>query len=277
MSVRKQKAFVAINCAAIPENLLESELFGYAKGAFSGATRAKAGLLAEADGGTLFLDEIGDMPLPLQAKLLRLLESRKYRPVGGKEEVASDFRLVAATHVHLKKRVEKGEFRSDLFYRLNQYPLYLPSLVERKEDLQELVAHFVRIYNERQGCKITGVRYAVLQYLREYDFPGNVRELRNIVEYACAQTPVGEEIDVIALKTQVLEDEEGKGCVSLLQKTEGQAYSQIKNLRQALLRYETAIIKSRLAQYDGNKAKAATSLSLPLRTLAHKCRKLEIQ
>jgi sigma-54-specific transcriptional regulator len=128
LSSRSSKPFIAINCAAIPENLLESELFGYERGAFSGAEHSKRGLLAEANGGTLFLDEIGDMPLQLQAKLLRVLETRKFRPVGGKKEVSSDFRLVAATHVRLREHVENRAFRSDLYYRLNQFPLPLPPL-----------------------------------------------------------------------------------------------------------------------------------------------------
>lgn len=277
MSSRSKKPFIAINCAAIPENLLESELFGYERGAFSGADKAKKGLLAEADGGTLFLDEIGDMSVMLQAKLLRMLETRKFRPVGAKDEIHSDFRLVAATHVHLREQVEKNQFRSDLYYRLNQYPLDLPSLVERKEDLSELTLHFIDAYNKSRGTEVTGIRYAALKFLCEYDFPGNVRELRNVIEFACAQTNSGEEIDVMSLGQRTFQKKTRSGKTSSFKTEKEHQFSQIKNLRQALLNYEAAIIKSRLELYDGNKTKTAVSLSLPKRTLAHKCRKLEIQ
>lgn len=276
MSSRSHKPFVAINCAAIPENLLESELFGYERGAFSGADKAKKGLLAEADGGTLFLDEIGDMPVMLQAKLLRMLENRTYRPVGAKEEISLDFRLVAATHVHLREQVEKNQFRSDLYYRLNQYPLDLPPLAERKEDLSELALHFISSYNKSRGTEVTGIRYAALKFLREYDFPGNVRELRNVIEFACAQTASGDEIDATSFGKRTFQKKsQDANTVSSKEENE-HPFSQIDNLRQELLNYEAAIIKSRLKQYDGNKTKVAESLNLPKRTLAHKCRKLEI-
>lgn len=271
MSSRSDKPFVAINCAAIPENLLESELFGHERGAFSGADKAKTGLLAEANGGTLFLDEIGDMPMLLQAKLLRMLETRKFRPLGAVDELHSDFRLVAATHVNLWEQVEKKEFRSDLYYRLNQFPLYLPSLSERKEDLTELTLHFIEAYNNSRGAEVTGIRYGALELLNGYDFPGNVRELRNFVEFACAQTPPGEEIGMMNIDKRVLQNRSVPR-----HDEEVQQLAQVKNLRLALLSYESAIIKSRLAQYDGNRAKTAVSLNIPKRTLAHKCQKLEI-
>lgn len=277
MSSRSDKPFIAINCAAIPENLLESELFGHERGAFSGAETAKKGLLAEAHGGTLFLDEIGDMPLMLHAKLLRMLETRKFRPVGARDEIDSDFRLVAATHVHLRERVENREFRSDLYYRLNQYPLLLPSLSERKEDLLELILHFIEAYNHTRGSEVTGIRYAALELLNEYDFPGNVRELRNIVEYACAQTPPGEEIGVMDFDGSLFQNTKCVLDSDPVQINGEQQFAEISNLKKAIMHYETAIIKSRLAQFDGNRAMTAISLNVPKRTLAHKCLKLEIQ
>ncbi|WP_232312686.1 sigma 54-interacting transcriptional regulator [Enterovibrio coralii] len=152
LSDRKGKPFIAINCAAIPENLLESELFGHVKGAFSGADRAKTGLIAESDGGTLFLDEIGDMPLNLQAKLLRVLESRAFRPVGGSKEISVNFRLVSATHVQLEEKTDRGEFRSDLYYRLNQFPIAVPALRERKEDIPQLCTKFFKGYRQAHGA-----------------------------------------------------------------------------------------------------------------------------
>ena len=275
MSSRSTKPFVAINCAAIPENLLESELFGYERGAFSGAEQAKRGLLAEANGGTLFLDEIGDMPLQLQAKLLRVLETRKFRPVGAKKEISSDFRLVAATHVRLREQVESRAFRSDLYYRLNQYPLPLPPLKERKGDITELALYFVESYNAARGTGVTGIRYSVLERLNVYDFPGNVRELRNIIDFACAQTAPGKEIELVNLENSVCRQKSSSAENEVGENEE--VFSEINNLRQALLNYEAAIIKSRLAQYGGNRAKTAVSLNMPKRTLAHKCQKLEIQ
>ena len=153
-SERSKKPFVAINCAAIPENLLESELFGYEKGAFSGADSKKLGLVAQANGGTLFLDEIGDMSPSLQAKLLRVLETCQYRALGAKDEMSSDFRLVAATHVNLLKSVQSGAFRQDLYYRLFQYPLMLPALADRRSDIAELVLAFIGQFNEKHHTSV---------------------------------------------------------------------------------------------------------------------------
>jgi sigma-54-specific transcriptional regulator len=275
LSSRSSKPFIAINCAAIPENLLESELFGYERGAFSGAEHSKRGLLAEANGGTLFLDEIGDMPLQLQAKLLRVLETRKFRPVGGKKEVSSDFRLVAATHVRLREHVENRAFRSDLYYRLNQFPLPLPPLKKRKGDITELALHFVELYNVERGAGVTGIRQRVLERLNAYDFPGNVRELRNVIDFACAQTASGKEITLVNIEKSSCKRKSSKVKNKIAESEE--VFSDISNLRQALMNYETEIIKSRLAQYGGNRAKTAVSLNVPKRTLAHKCQKLEIE
>jgi sigma-54-specific transcriptional regulator len=187
-SSRADQPFIAINCAAIPENLLESELFGYRKGAFSGAETDKQGLITQADGGTLFLDEIGDMPLVLQAKLLRVLETRMFRPVGGKEELSSDFRLVSATHMSLLEQVRKKTFRQDLYYRLFQYPIRVPALTERTEDIELLGQHFVRLFNQAHGTDIRGIHYRAIDSLKRHGFPGNVRELKHLVEFGCAQT-----------------------------------------------------------------------------------------
>ncbi|SFO70262.1 sigma-54 interaction domain-containing protein [Enterovibrio norvegicus] len=283
LSVRRTKPFVAINCAAIPDTLLESELFGHVKGAFSGADRAKSGLLLDADGGTLFLDEIGDMPLSLQAKLLRVLETRSFRPVGGSQEINVDFRLVAATHVALPARVEQGEFRRDLYYRLNQFPILVPSLVERLEDIPELSRHFIAEYNARSGVNIAGLRYAALDLLNRHAFQGNVRELRNLIEYGCAVTASDEEILPAALNERLNEQPEFNMTGALASNDDvvtdsyiGVDLSNIDNLKNAVQDFEVNVIRSRLTVFDGDRTKAAESLGLPKRTLAHKCLKMEI-
>ncbi len=286
-SPRKGESFVAINCAAIPENLLESELFGYCKGAFSGADSDKQGLIAQANKGTLFLDEIGDMPLSLQAKLLRVLESRSYRPVGGKQEHSSDFRLVSATHVNLLEQVNQRLFRQDLYYRLFQYPLTLPRLASRLEDVEELSQHFVWLFNQKHKRNIRGLHYKALDWLKRHSYPGNVRELKHLVEYGCAQTIDGSQVEelcflnrltpplLLATPTAVHTPE-----VSVSVSPSSVMHSNlsgIDDLRCALSQFEEQIIRERLDHYGGDRAKAAKSLKVPKRTLAYKCQKLEIK
>jgi DNA-binding NtrC family response regulator len=176
--------FVPVNCAAIPENLLESELFGHVKGAFTGAEAAREGKCARAGGGTLFLDEIGDMPSLLQAKLLRLLEEKLYEQLGSDQAHKADFRVIVATHRDLKELSHTGQFRSDLFFRLNVFPLYIPPLRERKEDIPALAEHFLASFRQHQGKPLPGLSRSALDFLLAHDWPGNVRELRNRLEYA---------------------------------------------------------------------------------------------
>ncbi len=186
-STRASRPFVPVNCGAIPEALLESELFGYVKGAFTGATAPRRGRVAMSEGGTLFLDEIGELPLALQVKILRLLQERTYEPVGSSDSVAANFRLIAATNRDLSEEVRAGRFRSDLFYRLHVCPIALPALRERPEDIACLFAHFW----SRRG-EARSVEPAVMQCLGAYSWPGNVRELENLVERlsVCAEGPV---------------------------------------------------------------------------------------
>ncbi|QJB55492.1 sigma 54-interacting transcriptional regulator [Pseudodesulfovibrio sp. zrk46] len=184
LSPRKDKPFVAVNCGALPDTLLESELFGYKAGAFTDARTDKPGRLEMAEGGTVFLDEIGDLPGALQVKLLRFLQERTFEPLGGLGEVRADVRIVAATNRNLKKRVADGRFRQDLYYRLNVVTMDLPPLTERREDIPLLVEHFVGEFNTVQGKEIEGISEDVLHVLMRHDFPGNVRELENILEYA---------------------------------------------------------------------------------------------
>jgi two-component system response regulator PilR (NtrC family) len=186
LSDRKDKPFVAINCGGIPETLLESELFGYKKGAFTGANEDKEGLFVTANGGTLFLDEIGEMPLMLQVKLLRVLDNNLVTPVGGTSSTRVDVRIVSATNRDLLKRAEEGEFRKDLYYRLNVIPLTVPSLRERREDIPLLARHFIEKHAARMGCPAPKIDDEALALLQRYGWPGNVRQLANLMERAVA-------------------------------------------------------------------------------------------
>jgi len=185
-SPRRDKPFVTVNCAGIPETLMESELFGHRKGAFTGALANKRGLFEEAHGGTIFLDEVGELPLALQTKLLRVVQERSFRAVGGTEDVSVDVRLLSATNKDLEQEVINHRFREDLFYRLNVIHLHLPPLRERREDIPLLASHFLEKYARRLGKEITALSQFALDMLAAYDFPGNVRELENIIERSVA-------------------------------------------------------------------------------------------
>ncbi len=180
----KDGKFVAINCSAIPENLFESELFGHEKGAFTGADQRKIGKFQYAEGGTLFLDELGDLPLLMQVKLLRVLQEKTFTPVGANREIESNVRIIAATNRNLEEMNKKGEFREDLYYRLNVMPIQLPSLSERRADIIQLVHLFIQKFNKAQGKKVVGVAPEALTVMKKYDWPGNIRELENIIEHA---------------------------------------------------------------------------------------------
>ena len=191
-SSRKEGPFVAVNCSAIPENLFESELFGHKKGSFTGATRDHIGLFRSANEGTLFLDEIGDMPKPIQVKLLRALQEMVVRPVGGTRDEPVDVRIISATHVDLEKAMREGEFREDLYYRLNVVTFVLPSLSQRREDISLLAMHFLRDLTDAYGNRVKGFSPEAMECLVNSDWPGNVRQLRNVVEQcvALATTPL---------------------------------------------------------------------------------------
>jgi DNA-binding NtrC family response regulator len=191
LSPRASSAFVAVNCAALPDALVESELFGHERGAFTGALTARRGHFREADGGTLFLDEIGDMPLPAQAKLLRALERHEVVPLGSSRAVPVDVRIVAATHRPLAELVAEQRFRADLYYRLNVAPLALPPLKQRKEDIPALFAHVTRDFNRRSGAAVGAPDDELLDCLMAHDWPGNVRELNNLVEAIFVDPPRG--------------------------------------------------------------------------------------
>ena len=205
LSDRQAKPFIAINCAAIPEQLLESELFGYVKGAFTGASaNGKTGLIQAANHGTLFLDEIGDMPLTLQAKLLRAIESREIQPVGASHPVPVDIRIISATNQNLEQFIAEGKFREDLFYRLNVIPLRLPPLRERQDDIELLIHYFLHLHTRRLELVYPGVSPEVIALLKNYRWPGNIRELSNLMEYLVNVVPSGEVIDLSLLPPNLI-------------------------------------------------------------------------
>jgi two-component system response regulator PilR (NtrC family) len=185
-SLRRDKPMVSLNCGAMPEALLESELFGHMRGAFTGADANKKGLLEVAEKGTIFLDEIGEMSAVMQVKLLRVLQERRFRRVGGLEEVLADIRVIAATNQDLVKAVAAGRFREDLYYRINVIPISLPPLRERREDIPLLADHFLAKYTEQMGKSIAGISHEAVTLLQQHDWPGNIRELENVIERAVA-------------------------------------------------------------------------------------------
>jgi two-component system response regulator PilR (NtrC family) len=190
-SLRRERPFVALNCGGVPETLLESELFGHMRGAFTGADANKKGLMEVAEGGTVFLDEIGEMNMTMQVKLLRVLQDRRFRRLGGTEEVQADIRIIAATNQDLEKLVATGRFREDLFYRINVIPMHLPPLRERRDDIPALAEHFLSKYSQQMKKPVRSVAHDSLALLQAYGWPGNVRELENVIERAVAleQTP----------------------------------------------------------------------------------------
>jgi two-component system response regulator PilR (NtrC family) len=185
-SLRREQPFVALNCGALPETLLESELFGHMRGAFTGAEFTKKGLVEVAEGGTIFLDEIGEMTPMMQVKVLRVLQERRYRRVGGTEELVADIRVVAATNQDLTKMVAESRFREDLYYRINVIPIQLPPLRERREDIPLIAQHFLEKYREQMGKPLTGITGDAMALLERYHWPGNIRELENVIERAVA-------------------------------------------------------------------------------------------
>ncbi|MFW5997037.1 MAG: sigma-54-dependent transcriptional regulator, partial [Lentisphaeria bacterium] len=266
-SRRREKPFVAINCAALPENLLESELFGYIKGAFTGANKSKKGLFESADGGTLLLDEIGSIPVEMQQKLLRALEAREIRPVGGTENINIDVRIVAATNEDLEEKIKQGTFREDLYYRLSIIPIELPPLRERRSDIKPLIKHFLKQTSEKEGRSIE-IQEKTLQALENYDWPGNVRELENVINRAttlCENNNI--ELEDLPDKIQQYATAETEEAAD--EHLEEKSYRGT-SLKKFLQSKEQDYIKYILSQNDGDKEKAADSLGISLATLYRK-------
>jgi two-component system, NtrC family, response regulator AtoC len=264
-SPRAAAPFVAVNCGAIPETLLESELFGHAKGAFTGAVAERDGLFADADGGTLFLDELGELPIALQVKLLRALQEGEVRRVGDSASRQVDVRVVAATSRDLEADVADGRFRADLYYRVNVVQIHLPPLRERTEDVPELVRHFIDRFNVRLGLRITGASAAAMRALIEYPWPGNVRELENVIERAMVLAD-GSQLDVGQLPALTLGSARGDDRTSLLDLS-------VKRRTDEL---ERVLIREALERTRGNRTRAAKLLDLSHRALLYKIREYGI-
>jgi two-component system response regulator AtoC len=249
-SPRAKKSFIAVNIGAIPETLLESELFGYERGAFTDAVSRKIGMFELASGGTFFLDEIGDMPSYLQVKLLRVLQERKIQRLGGTQSIPIDVRILAATNQDLEKRVKEGLFREDLYYRLNVIQIKVPPLRDRREDIPQLVGHFIRKYNTIMGKSIQGIEPESLRALQHYNFPGNIRELENLVERVILLT----ETNTITLKDLDINE-----TVPSIPVKEG-----------TLADLEKQAILASLRRWEGNRTRAAEELGITRRTLLNK-------
>ncbi|WP_026841984.1 sigma-54-dependent transcriptional regulator [Citrifermentans bremense] len=226
-SLRRDRRFLSINCAALTDTLLESQLFGHVRGAFTGAVAAQKGLLEEADGGTLFMDEIGDMTLPIQAKLLRVIQERDFIPVGSTRPKSADIRFVAATNKNLEQEVQEGRFREDLFYRLNVINIPLPPLRERKDDVEPLALHFLKKYSLKMKKQVTTLAPEALQLLCGYDWPGNIRELENVIERAVilarTQTVTAKELPIWRKQPQKVEAPRGEAQFVSLENVEKEA------------------------------------------------------
>lgn len=273
-SQRRDKLFVAQNCAAFPENLLESELFGHKRGAFTGATEEKKGLFEVADGGTLFLDEVGEMPLSLQAKLLRVLQEGEIRPIGANTARRVNVRIVAATNRNLEKEVAEGRFREDLYYRLKVFPLRVPALRERREDVPLLAAHFLERYTREFGREIAGFTQPALEVLRAYDWPGNVRELENEVQRAVIQAEGERFITPELLSPRVRSGGTTPAAGSSPPPPQEDDDAGEGTLREMMDRVERRILARVLESHGNNKTAAAKSLGITREGLHKKLKNL---
>jgi two-component system, NtrC family, response regulator AtoC len=273
LSPRAQQALVALNCAAVPEQLLEDELFGHVKGAFTGAQTARAGRFEQADGGTLFLDEIGDMSLPLQSKLLRVLQEREFEKLGSSRTVKVDVRVVAATSADLHRRIDEGAFRPDLFYRLNVVHLRLPPLRERREDIRPLVERLLAKFCAGAGLPAKTISDEVWDALAAYRWPGNVRQLQNAVERAAALTGASTEIHLQDLPEEV---RAAAGAVGPRPKPSNIPEGGV-NFDAVVTNVERELLLQSLAKAGGNKMRAAQLLGMKRTTFVEKLKRLGIE
>jgi DNA-binding NtrC family response regulator len=262
VSQRAGKRMLSVNCGALPETLLESELFGYEKGAFTGASAAKEGIFKAADRGTLFLDEVGEMPPPLQVKLLRVLQDKEVLTVGGRETIAVDVRIIAATNKDLKAEVEAGRFREDLYYRINVFTIPMPPLRERREDIPLLLHHFIAKYNREFGKDVQSVSPKLMQFFMDYDWPGNIRELENYVERALLMAE-GPQLQLAALRRDSDDAEE-------------EDEDRVLSFKDAKERFEKEYILTLLDRFDGVVSRAAEAANMPRPNFYEKLKKYEI-
>jgi two-component system response regulator PilR (NtrC family) len=275
-SPRAAEPFVSINCGAFPETLLESELFGYVKGAFTGATQNKRGLFEVADAGTIFLDEIGEMNLTMQVKLLRVLQERCVRPVGGTDEIAIDVRVIAATNRDLERQVAENTFREDLYYRLSVIPITVPPLRDRREDLPLLVNHFVKKYAPGAGRNVSRVTPDSLSALANYDWPGNVRQLENAIERAVALETGDElnvELPVERARARAAAAGAGADTISV---PAGAVLPDGMDMEKYVAEIERSLLKSALQQSNGVQTRAADVLKISYRSFRHLMKKYEL-
>lgn len=279
-SQRKEKIFQAVNCAAVPESLLESELFGHEKGSFTGAHKTKLGRFERCDGGTLFLDEIGDMPLIMQAKVLRILQEQTFERIGGNETLKVDVRIIAATNRDLEEMVSQGLFREDLYYRLKVITIQVPPLKERKGDIPELLEYFIHRYSSDHGQKVTGISKEAVEALTEYDWPGNARELENAVRRALALTTMQilRVSDFPFLKNGAGAEKAGaapsEDLRRVLEKLVAEAAGEDDPM--LLQQVEKVLLEAAIKQGKGNKVQAAGLLGINRNTLHNKLKKYGI-
>jgi transcriptional regulator with PAS, ATPase and Fis domain len=280
-SSRRAQPLIKVNCAAIPKDLVESELFGYERGAFTGAVGSKPGRFELADGGTLFLDEIGEIPIEMQVKLLRAIQESEFERVGGIKTLRVDVRLIAATNRNLATLIAEGRFREDLFYRLNVVPVALPALRERREDIPLLIQHFIEKYNRRLGKKVERVDEAALEILSAYAWPGNIRELENVMERSVlfadgplvtvAQLPetLRERVPGVAIPVAAV------GALGAMAAPSGASMKDI--VRQAQSDLERVLISRALEETNGNVTRAAKKLQISRKSLQVKMKELGLR
>jgi two-component system nitrogen regulation response regulator NtrX len=275
-SARAEHPFVAVNCAAIPDTLIESELFGHEKGSFTGATSMKRGQFEQADGGTLFLDEIGDMSLNTQAKVLRALQEQQFTRVGGTKLMKVDVRVLAASNKDLEDEIKKGQFREDLYYRLNVVPIIVPPLRERREDIPELVRHFMKVHAEEQGLRIKEVSPEAMAVFQHYDWPGNIRELRNLIERLMIMVPGG----LIDAEQATMSLQERAGGLSALPGSQAggpllaKSYDSLRDARNA---FEKEYISRKLREHHWNISRTAEDLQIERSHLHRKIKLLDVE
>ena len=279
-SARADRPFVAVNCAAIPETLIESELFGHEKGSFTGATSMKRGQFEQADGGTLFLDEIGDMSLNTQAKVLRALQEQQFTRVGGTKLMKVDVRVLAASNKDLMKEIEKGVFREDLYYRLNVVPIVVPPLRERREDIPLLIRHFMKLHAEEQGLRAKEVTPEAMNVFQQYDWPGNIRELRNLIERLMIMVPGGV-IDTaqanMSLQVKPVGSTATTGNTAAAPTVSPIFMQPYDSLRDARNAFEKEYIARKLREHHWNISRTAEDLKIERSHLHRKIKLLDVE